>query len=99
MSNEWYLAIIAQGEQRRQSTRMIVMLMREHDVREPTKINTELFRIAHERVRIADIKKHVRRPILDVQAQHRLAELVLIDVGIVVYKHDELHRQVSPSLS
>ena len=70
---------------------MIVMPMREHDVREPAKIDAELFRIAHERVRITGIKKHARRPILNVQAQRRLAEIVLIDIGIVVDKNRQFH--------
>ena len=97
MRCERHAAEIAEGKERWQPARVVVVPVGEHNLRGTCKIDAELCCILHKGVRIACIKEHALLTILDEKAQRRLAEKVAIDDGIVVNQHGEFHGLIIPS--
>ena len=97
MRCERHAAKIAEGKERWQPTRVVVVPVGEHNLRGTRKIDAELCCILHKCVRIACIKKHAFLTILNEEAQSRLAEKIAIDDGIVVNQHGEFHGLIFPS--
>ena len=74
-------------QKRGQAARVVVVPVRKDDIRHAGKIDSHACGVFEEHVRIARVEQDALLPILDEIAHRRLAEIIAVDIRVVVHQY------------
>ena len=78
-------------QQEPQTAGVVIVAVRQGDVGQAGQVDAHFLGVGQKDVRIAGVQQHPRAAVLYVVTDGRLAQIVLIDIGVVVHQNGELH--------